>query len=373
MKNQPDTGQALDLEDSDQDGASLADLSGVLVAQWKTLLVGSMAAALIGLGCSWIMPKTYLARTVIMPPQQQQQNMAGALSSLGALAGLAGAAGLKNTTDQYIALMQSSTVSDRLIDRFGLMKAYQEEFRVDARKELLKNVFIGAGKKDGLITIEVEDRDPDKAAKMANAYVDELRLMTNTLAVSEAQQRRKFFELKMNETKSALTQAQIALQSSGVSPGLLKAEPKAAAEGYARIRAEVTAAEVRLQTLLQMLTERSPEVQQQRAQLDALRTELARQERKGSQQEDAEYIGRYRDYRYQETLFEIFAKQYELARTDEAREGALIQVVDVATEPEKKYKPKRWIFAAVGFALGFLVFGVRAMTKGMKPSLSPVT
>jgi uncharacterized protein involved in exopolysaccharide biosynthesis len=243
MKNQPDTGQALDLEDSDQDGASLADLSGVLVAQWKTLLIGSMAAALIGLGCSWIMPKTYLARTVIMPPQQQQQNMAGALSSLGALAGLAGAAGLKNTTDQYIALMQSSTVSDRLIDRFGLMKAYQEEFRVDARKELLKNVFIGAGKKDGLITIEVEDRDPDKAAKMANAYVDELRLMTNTLAVSEAQQRRKFFELKMNETKSALTQAQIALQSSGVSPGLLKAEPKAAAEGYARIRAEVTASQ----------------------------------------------------------------------------------------------------------------------------------
>jgi uncharacterized protein involved in exopolysaccharide biosynthesis len=122
-----------------------------------------------------------------------------------------------------------------------------------------------------------------------------------------------------------------------------------------------------LQTLQHMLTDRSPEVQQQRAQLDALRGELARQERKGSQQEDAEYIGRYRDYKYQETLFEIFAKQYELARTDEAREGALIQVVDVATEPEKKYKPKRWVFAAGGFALGLLIFGARAMARASKP------
>ena len=366
MRTPLDAGQTMDLEDSDQGGASLADLSGALVAQWRILVVGSVAAALIGFGCSWIMPKTYLARTVIMPPQQQQSNMAGALSSLGALAGLAGAAGLKNTTDQYITLMQSATVSDRLIDRFDLMKSYGEDFRVDARKELLKNVVSGSGKKDGLITIEVEDRDPGKAANMANAYVEELRLMTNTLAVSEAQQRRKFFELKMNETKSALTQAQISLQSSSVSPGLLKAEPKAAAEGYARIRAEVTAAEVRLQTLQHMLTDRSPEVQQQRAQLDALRGELARQERKGGQQEDAEYIGRYRDYKYQETLFEIFAKQYELARTDEAREGALIQVVDVATEPEKKYKPKRWVFAAGGFALGLLIFGARAMAMAAK-------
>jgi uncharacterized protein involved in exopolysaccharide biosynthesis len=355
-----------DAEFEDDEGISLSELGGFIAAQWKLILAGTVLGGAIGFGAASLIPPTYTARTVIMPPQQQQGGAAAALSSLGALAGLAGGGGAKNTADQYIALMQSATVSDRLIDRYKLMTAYDAKFRVDARKDLGKNVAIVAGKKDGLITIDVDDRDPTVAASMANSYVDELRLMTNTLAVSEAQQRRKFFEQKLDETKSKLTDAQIALQSSGFSSGTLKAEPKTAAEGYARARAEVTAAEVKLQTLRRMLADGAPEVSQQQALLGALRAELSKLEQKEPSKGDADYIGRYRDYKYQETLFDLYAKQFELARTDESREGALIQVVDVATPPEKKSKPKRaMISLGVAVLFGFLLT-LRAVIVGQR-------
>jgi capsule polysaccharide export protein KpsE/RkpR len=163
--------------------------------------------------------------------------------------------------------------------------------------------------------------------------------------VSDAQQRRKFFEQQLRQTQEKLVQAQQALQASGFTQGALKAEPKSAAEGYARLRAEVTAAEVRLQTLRGSLSDTAPEVQQQQNALTALRSQLARLEQTADARGGADYVGKYREFKYQETLFDLFAKQYELARVDESREGALIQVVDPATSPEKKSKPKRAIVA----------------------------
>lgn len=352
-----------DMPDEDEDGISLMALLGVIVSRWKSIGLAGVLAGALGFGGAMLLPPVYTARTLVMPPQQQN-SAASALGSLGALAGLA-SGGVKNTADQYIALLQSTTVSDRIIDRFKLMAVYDEEFKIDARKKLAKNVAIVSGKKDGLIAVEAEDKDPRRAADIANAYIDELRYVTNTLAVSEAQQRRKFFEQRLEETKNKLTQTQVALQASGFNAGTLRAEPKAAAEGYARIRAEVTAAEVRLQAMRQMLTERAPEVVQQQSIVSRLRVELTRAEQKEPEGADAGYIGRYRDYKYQETLFDLYAKQFEVARMDESREGALIQIVDVAQPPEKKSGPKRLMFALGAAVAAMLVMAVRAGAKGM--------
>ena len=353
--------------DDEDDGIGLSELAGAILGQWKIIVAGSVLAGAAGLGVASLMKPVFTARTVVMPPQQQQSSAAAALGSLGALAGLAGG-GIKSPVDQYIALMQSATVSDRLIDRFKLMEVYEEEFRSVARKTLLTKAIITAGKKDGLIVIEVDDHDPKRAADIANAYVDELRLMTNTLAVSEAQQRRRFFEQQLEVTKKRLTEAQVALQESGFSAGVLRAEPKAAADGYARLRAEVTAAEVRLQTMRRTLADSAPEMQQQQAQLEALRSELAKLEQREAapSSKDAGYIGRYRDYKYQETLFDLYAKQFELARLDESREGGLIQVVDVATAPDRKSKPKRAMYALGAAVLAGLLLSVRAVVIGLR-------
>jgi uncharacterized protein involved in exopolysaccharide biosynthesis len=302
----------------------------------------------VALGVTYLIPPTYTASTTFMPPQQSQSAAASALASLGPLASLAGgAAGGKSSGEQYVALMQSVTVSDRLIEQFKLMEVYSEKFRVDARHELGKNVRISLGKKDGLISVEVDDHVPQRAADIANRYVDELRRVTGSLAVTEAQQRRVFFEQQLKQGRDRLVQAQQALQASGFNLNALKAEPKAAAEGYAKMKAEVTGAEIRLQALRGTMTDSSPEVRQQQVALNAMREQLAKVEAATQVSGGPDYVSRYRDFKYQEALFEVYARQFELARVDESREGALIQVVDPATPPERKSKPKRGIAAVI--------------------------
>jgi len=334
-------------------GLTLPGMFRQLLAHWKLLSAVPLAAGVITYGITMLVPQTFTARASLIPPQQQAGGgAAAALAQLGSLASLAGG-GLKTPADQYVSLLQSASVSNRIVEQFDLMAVYDVKFRQDARKELADNVRIAAGKKDGLLAIEVDDRDPKRAADMANAYVEQLRHLTNTLAVTEAQQRRVFFESQLKQARDNLAKSQVALQASGFNPGALKAEPKAAAEVYARLRAEVTSAEIRVQALQRVLTDQSPELMQQQAALGRLRAELARAEQRSDPQGEADYISRYREYKYQETLFDLFARQYELARVDESREGGLIQVVDVATPPERRSKPRRGLIT-IGVAM--LVF-----------------
>jgi tyrosine-protein kinase Etk/Wzc len=355
-----------------EDEISLLDLALVAAENLRMLVLGPLLVGVSALGISFLVPPTFTAKAVMMPPQQQQSSAAAALQSLGALAGLAGgAAGIKSPADQYVALMQSTTVEDRLIDQFKLMQVYDEKWRSDTRKELERNTRISSGKKDGLITIEVDDHDPQRAAALANAYIEELRLVSTKLAMTEAQQRRMFFEKQLGQTKERFTAAQQALQASGINEGAIRAEPKAAAEAYARLRAEVTAAEVRLQAMRSYLTEAAPEFQLAQTQLVALRAQMAKAESSNSAAAQGDYISRFREFKYQEALFELFAKQYELARVDESREGALIQVVDPATPPERKSKPKKALIAVVatlatGFALLLWVFVRHALRNARR-------
>lgn len=351
----PPHGEAYDDED---EGVGLLDLAIPLAESRWWLIGGPILAAAAAFGVTYLIPPSFTARTSLLPPQQQQSAAAAALGQLGALAGLAGGAAgnLKSPADQYVALMQSTRVADQLIDRHGLMKIYDVDYRFEARKELASNTRITAGKKDGLIVIEVDDEDPKRAASIANDYVEQLRSLNNQLALTEAQQRRVFFETELKQTRDRLASAQQALEASGFAQGALKAEPKAAAESYAKLRAELTSAEVRLQTMRRNLADGTPEVQQQSTLVGALRGQVAALERNTDLGGGSEYVSKYREFKYQETLFELFARQYELARVDESREGALIQVVDAATAPERKSKPKRVMIAAAAAALS--LFGL---------------
>jgi uncharacterized protein involved in exopolysaccharide biosynthesis len=324
----------------------MVDIVQLLNSRRRLLSLSSLGAGCLALGISFLLPSIYTARTAFLPPQQQQSIATASLSSLGALAGLAGAGGtLKSPADQYAALMQSTTVEDRIVDRFKLLQTYDKRLKMDARRELEKNTRIAVGKKDGLISVEVDDESPQRAAELANAFVDELRRMTSTLAITEAQQRRVFFEGQLQQTRDNLARAQRDLQASGFSAGALKAEPREAADAYARLKAQAIAAEVRLQTLRSYMNEAAPEVQQAQSALAALKTQIAKAEETEPQGSTADYISKYREFKYQETLFELFSRQYELARVDESREGALVQVVDIATPPERKSRPSRAMIA----------------------------
>lgn len=350
---------------SDGGDPSLAELYLALRGRLKTMILLPLAVGLMSLPVTFLMPKTYTARTSFIPPQKPQSAANNALASLGPLASLAGmSAGARNqAAEQYVALLESLTVSDRIIDQFELMQVYDEKLRVEAREELEDNVRISLGKKDGLISVEVDDRDPQRAANMANQYVEELRRMASTLALTEAQQRRVFFEQMLKQSRDALAQAQQALQASGFTSAALKAEPKAAAEGYASLQAQVTSAEVRLQALRGSMTDAAPEVRQQVAALGALRTQLDRLEASAATGPGPDYVGRYREFKYQETLFELHARQFELARIDESRENALIQVVDTALPPERKSWPRHGLTAVVVTVATFILLVIGLLIR----------
>ncbi|MCA3250618.1 MAG: lipopolysaccharide biosynthesis protein [Rubrivivax sp.] len=334
---------------------TVADLFVWLLAHWKRILAAGFVAGLLGLGGSYLVPPTYTGKATFLLPQQQGAGQA-LLASLGGLAALAeGVGGARTPADQYAALMQSTTVADRMVDHFKLREIYDVKLRADARRRLDERTRILIGRRDGVMTVEVDDHDPKRAADMANQYVEELRGFSSRLAMSEAQQRRAFFEVHLKQARDELSRAQLALQGAGLSAGVLRAEPRAAADSYARLRAEVGAAEVRLQTLLRSLTENAPEVQRSRAQLDALRAHIARAERVDGNAGSSDYLARYRDFKYYETLTDLFSRQYEMARVDEAREGPLIQVIDVAAPPERKSSPRRAIVALICAAAGVLI------------------
>lgn len=335
------------------DGAML------LLGRWKLLTLVPLAVGAATLAGTFLIAPTFTAKTVFLPPQQQGSAAASALASLGSLAGLTGGA-VKTSGDLYVSLLQSANVTDKLIDRFGLMAEYKAEYRFIARETLAKQTRVQLGKKDGLITIEVDAKNPELAAKIANQYVAELRRLSSDLALTEAQQRKVFYEGELKATRARLADAQNKLQTGGFSSGTLKAEPKAMAENYAKVKAELTGGEVRLQTLRQSRADNSPEVQQQLALISALRAQLTQLESKHDTPDDANYLDHYREFKYQESLYELFAKQYELARLDESREGVSTQVVDVATTPEYKSKPKRASIAisATLAAFAVLVLGI---------------
>lgn len=350
----------------DDDEISLLDLLQVVAENLRLLILGPLFVGLTALGVSFTVPPTFTANTSFLPPQQQNSAAATMLSSLGALGGLAGAAaGIKNPADQYVAFMQSVNLQDALIDKFELMARYEAEYRVNARKALGGNSRIASGK-DGIITVEVDDTDPQLAADMANAYVTQLETLMSRLAVTEAQQRRQFFESQLEATKQKLTEAEIALSQTGVSSDVLKSAPATAIAGVAELQAQVTAQEVRIGSMRGYLAETAPEFKQALTALASLRAQLAKQSQgarlstpradgsSGGAQDD--YIARYRDFKYQETLFELFARQFEMAKLDESREGATIQVIDTATAPELKSKPKKALIAVLAtLATGFLL------------------
>lgn len=361
----------------EDDEISLLDLLQTVVDNLRLLVLGPLAVGITALAISFVIPPIYTAKTQFLPPQQQQSAAAGLLASLGSLGGLAGAAaGIKNPADQYIAYMKSNAVRDALIDRFKLMQRYESKLREDARKALEDKTRIVSGK-DGLISVEFDDKDPKFAAEVANDYVQELSTVLGRLAVTEAQQRRLFFEKQLLKAKENLTSSEQALKATGISDSVLKSNPATAVAGIAALKAQITAQEVKLGAMRGYLAETAPDFKQAMTELANLRAQLAKQDKDdvtgngagnvaGNSAGQGDYISRYRDFKYHETLFELFAKQYELARVDEAREGAVIQVLDAAQPPERKSKPKKALIAIIatlasGFALLLFVFVRQAL------------
>ncbi len=329
-------------------------------------LVGSLAFALL-------LTPIYTARTTLLPPGSQQQgNSAAVLAALGPLGGLAGGLSPKTPDELYVALLKSDSVQRALAERFDLKTRYEVKTYEALRKVLPGYIRVSSDKKSGLISVEVDDRDSKFAADLANAHASEITKVLGRLAVSEAQLRRLFFEQQLKETKENLIRAERDMQHVQEKSGVIVLDKQAEAliGGAAQIRAYIAEREVQLKVLRSIATEQNPDVLRLSAELRALRSEMARMESTtqsgnagsavdmpvGKIPEAAiDYVRARRELKMQETLLESMLRQYEIAKLDEAKEGPVLQQVDVAVAPDYKSKPSRALIVIAATLVGLLV------------------
>jgi tyrosine-protein kinase Etk/Wzc len=354
----------------EEEEVSLLDLL-IVLAKHKKLVIGfPFIAAVIAAGVSLVLPNRFTATARIVPPQQSSSGAAALLTQLGgALGSLAGAAGgalgIGGQNDVYIGMLKSRTVADNLIAKFDLKTVYDSEFQSLTRENLAGNTKITTGR-DRIIMIEVDDKDPKRAADMANAYVEELVKLTSNLAITEASQRRLFFERQLKLAADNLVGAQVAARGALEKGGIVKVDEQGRAmlETGMRLRAQIAVKEVQLGAMRSFATDQNPELQRTQAEVDALRKELARLEGSSDPEKPSASAGSrmgidnfklIRDVRYYELLYELLARQYEVARLDEARDSSVIQVLDPADIPDRKSKPWRALIVVVtAVVTGFL-------------------
>ncbi|MEW6215801.1 MAG: Wzz/FepE/Etk N-terminal domain-containing protein, partial [Nitrospirota bacterium] len=237
----------------------------IVLAKRKRLIIGiTLGAAIITAIISLTMTPIYRAETKILPPQQSSSSMATQfLSQFGGAAGLAGGVlGIKTPNELYIGLLKSRPILDPIIDRFKLMELYKIKSREDARRNLLGSLKAQDDKKSGIITIGFEDRDPKRAADLANAFVEELKNLNKGLAVTEASQRRLFFEEQLKDTKDALIKSEESMKGFQERTGAIKIDEQARAviEGIAQLRAQIAAKEVELKVMKTYATQQNPDI-----------------------------------------------------------------------------------------------------------------
>jgi tyrosine-protein kinase Etk/Wzc len=345
----------------------------VLAREKKLILQVTLGAAILAVIIVVIVPKTYTATATILPPQQNQSVLS---SMLGQLAGAQTLdirdLGSTNPADVFVAMLKSRTVEDALVNRFDLRKVYNVKHYEDARKKLEGRSKIDSGE-EGLISIAVTDRDPRRATDLANAWVDELRKLNQSLAFTEAAQRRMFFEQKLAGERQALSQAEFALRQIEQKTGILEPDTQTRylIGAVADVRAQIAAKEVQLQSMRSYATASNPDVKRVETELAELRAQSASLSRtqaavapgEGNLQVPTgrvaaasfEYLEAARELKYHESLYDFLSRQLEAARIDEARNAVIVQVVDKALEPEKKSGPKRMLIVALTTVLGFLL------------------
>lgn len=322
----------------------------------------TLGAAVASVAAALLMSNIYTGKTVFLPPAQDTSfagMLMGQLSGLGGAGGAAGglsaALGLKNPNDIYVGMLQSNTVADRLISRFKLSERYETSTSADTRTQLAGKTKVTAGK-DGLIVVEFDDEDAKFAAEVANAYVEELSLLSQNLALTDAAQRSQFFEKQLKSAKDGLKNAEDALKDLQEKSGLisLDAQGQGIIAAVANLRAQIASKEVEIASMRAFATEQNPDYRQARAILASLNAQLAKAEKSGNGDQGGvmiptgqlpeaglEYVRKLRDVKYYEKLYELMTQQTTLAKIDMSKEPTSIQVIDKASTPDKKSKPKR--------------------------------
>lgn len=351
--------QSTDAPDVYEDEISLLELATALGQEKNTLLGFTGFSAAAAIAVSLLLPPVYTAKTLLIPPQQQ------------------GAAGTKLQPETFLSFLKSDVLADVLIDRYKLKEHYQAKTQTDAREQLGSDSKIALDKKTGLISIEVDHREPEQAAAIANGYMSEMKTMLAKFALSEVQQRLTFLESQLTLTQQRINTAKAGFLETQQTAGahVLPEATLQAIKESTDLKLQTTKLNLQMATLRQFATKENIEVQRLSAELSGLRSQLAKLKPitdalgNTSDAPNSEGYKRYAQAKaYQTLVTEELGRgelltEYDLIKIEAAREGYLLQQIDVAEAPEKKSKPKRALIVAVatvaGLFIGLLVAFVR--------------
>ena len=323
-----------------------------------------IALAVLSLAVALLLPNLYTSTVLIMPPQQNSSTSAALMSqlgSIGATAALSGGLSIKNPNDLQVSLLKSRTLEDAMVARFHLGEEYHKRFLSTTRKRWEQMTKVDNGLKDGLIRISVSNRDPRRAAELAHGWLEEYERLTASLAVTEASQRRLFFEREQAGARSSLAEAEENLKNAQQHTGVLEidGQSRAMIASAAMLRAQVAAKQVEIRAMREFAADQNPDLTRAEQELKGLESQLAAMDvdndngsgdlvsGKGKiTQAGLDYTRALREVKYREAMYELLTRQYEAARVEEARQGPLIQVVDPPAVPDRpNYRIGLWVVA----------------------------
>jgi capsule polysaccharide export protein KpsE/RkpR len=342
----------------------------------RFMLVMLVLTAIIVYG---LMSPMYTADAVFLPPQTAPgSSMSQLASQIGSLGAMGALGGLKSPSDIYLGILNSRTVADSLVKRFDLQNVYKTKRLSSAIKKLEGRSTFATGK-NTLITISVQDHDPNRAADLANGYLDALREQNGRLALTEAAQRRLFFEQQLEREKNSLADAEVEMKKTQEQTGLIApyGQAQAEIETTAELRAQISSRQVALAALRQGATDENPQVVRLQSEIAGLQRELTKIQSDPSQHQlgsiqlptakvpelALEFVRKQREVKYHEVLFELIAKQYEAARLDESRDAPILQVVDRAVVPDRKSGPPRLLAMIGALLLGAILGSIWVLVK----------
>ena len=351
---------------------TLLDLLLVLVRRKWMIIKIILLFSLISLIVSLMMTKFYTASARILNPVEKSA-VVNLLESGGGMAGMAGLFMDSGKGNVYVSMLQSRNVRDRVLDRFA-PKNWRE--LAGSGKEMSTNALVSMYLGELAVTVDVnntllvsvEFTDQGKVAEIANAYVEELEKLANEFAMTEATRRLNYYEGELAKARTSLTRTEQQFREYQEKTGVYMGEAQLTANIQNRInmRAQVAAKEIQLRSLLAYATRQNPEVVKLEKEISGLKEEIKRLEDDpgtgdplnplgGMPAARFEYLEKYRDWKFQEVLYNTLLRLYETARLDQSYSPVVIQVLDRAEMPENRSKPKRKMIVVLATFLGFFL------------------
>ncbi|HKZ40335.1 MAG TPA: Wzz/FepE/Etk N-terminal domain-containing protein, partial [Candidatus Hodarchaeales archaeon] len=352
-------------------GEVLLDFFSVVAKRKRHFTVFVLGVTVLTAGIVSVLPKWYKATASVFPAESADlfgglggiSSLVSSISPVKKLSSLTGASEL----DRYIAILKSERALTAVIQKFDLVKVYEisKYTREKSMKELLSNVDIEQSD-EGSLLVSVYDKEPQRAADMANFFVEMLNEINSELHVQNARANRNFIEQRYNKNLADIQTAQDAFKKFQLETGVvavpeqIEASIKVAADLYAHLNIK----EIELAILDRTVSTKHPSYNEKLIEVQELRRQLhGMNEGSSAAANDmkillpfkqtpalgAEYLRLYRDVEIQYKILQFIAPLYEQAKVEENRSTPSVVVLDHASVPEMKAKPKILLYSLLAF------------------------